>query len=227
MIRLIKTSPPDALLLNGEAWTATVLEKIAAGIDPTPTELSRYRIPAIKIALLKETNGKCAYCESKFEHIAYGDVEHISPKSLDPSRIFNWDNLTLACDVCNTNKGNNFPFGEGLIDPYVKTPSDHFRIVGPLIFGLPGDDDARLTELTLKLNRPALIERRQQKINYLREQVEVIARAPARLQSLLKENLQAEILGDQEYSAIASEYLAPYIRHNPPPVSITLGAAAP
>lgn len=211
MIKLFKSAAPEVLTLNGDAWTAVVMEKRAAGIEPTPTELSRYRNPAIKAALIIETNGKCAYCESKFEHIAYGDVEHISPKSLDPESIFKWENLTLACDICNTNKGNNFPLGNGLIDPYTKSPSDHFRVVGPLIFSVPGDDDARLTELTLKLNRAALVERRQQKINYLRDQVEVIAKAPQRLKPVLLDNLQAEIRSEQEYSAIANDYLSPYL----------------
>lgn len=211
MIKLLKSATPEVLVENGDAWTAAVMEKRAAGIEPTSTELSRYRHPAIKVALLTETNGKCAYCESKFEHIAYGDVEHISPKSLDPESIFRWENLTLACDICNTNKGNKFPRGDGLIDPYTKLPSDHFRVFGPLIFGVPGDDDARLTELTLKLNRTALVEKRQQKINYLRDQVEVIAKAPDRLKPILLDNLQAEILDEQEYAAIAKEYLTPYL----------------
>ncbi len=211
MIKLVKSPAPNVLVINGADWTASILEKRAAGLEPTQAELSRYRHPEIKAALLEETSGKCAYCESKFEHIAYGDVEHISPKSLDLESIYRWENLTLACDVCNTSKGNRFPFGEGLIDPYVKTPSDHFRVHGPLIFGAPGDDDARLTELTLKLNRAALVERRQQKINYLREQIEVMVRAPEHLKALLLDNLGVEVLGNQEYSAIAKEYLSPYL----------------
>ena len=211
MIKLFKLPSPEVLVLNGVAWTSIIMEKRAAGLEPTTTELSRYRNPAIKATLLAETNGKCAYCESKIEHVTYGDVEHISPKSLDMESIFSWDNLTLACDVCNTNKGNNFPLGDGLIDPYKKLPSSHFRVVGPFIFGVPGDDDARLTELTLKLNRTALVEMRQQKINYLRDQVEVIAKASARLRPMLLDNLQAEIQSEQEYSAVAKEYLDPYL----------------
>lgn len=211
MIKLFKTHIPEILAANAAAWTLTLKEKRAAGVEATQTELSRYRHPSIKAALLRETHGKCAYCESKIDHIAYGDIEHISPKSLDTERIFEWGNLTLACDICNTNKGSNFPFGQGLIDPYIKTPSEHFRIVGPAIFGNPGNDDARLTEATLKLNRASLLERRQQKINSLREYVEVIAKAPERLKSVLLEDLQAEISSEQEFSAIARDYLKPYL----------------
>jgi len=211
MIRLYKSAEPAILAANEAVWTAVILQKKAVGQEPTPTELSRYRHPEIKTALLEETHGKCAYCESKFEHISYGDVEHISPKSLDPGRMFKWDNLTLACDVCNTNKGNKFPDGAGLVDPYKCTPSGHFQIHGPLVFAVHGDDDARLTEETLKLNRAALVEKRQQKIYYLRDQIEVIMRAPDRLRNVLVENLKLEIHYEQEYSAIAYKYLEEFL----------------
>ena len=211
MIKLVKSKIPSVLETNEASWTKSVKDKKSAGIEPSPTELSRYRHAEIKEALLLETHGKCAYCESKFEHITYGDVEHVSPKSLDPDNMFKWSNLTLACDICNTNKGNKFPRGEGLVDPYIYEPSEHFRVVGPLIFGLPNDDNARLTEETLKLNRTALVERRQQKIHYLRSQVDVIAKAADRLKPVLLENLMLELAVDQEYSAIANEYLKPYI----------------
>lgn len=214
MIKLFKADIPEPLATNAVAWTQVLIEKRTSGIEPTPTELSRYRHPDIKSALLLETHGKCAYCESKICHITYGDIEHISPKSIDPERIFDWENLTISCDTCNTNKGNKFPFGDGLINPYIKSPSEHFRILGSAIVANPGDDDARLTEMTLKLNRVELMERRQQKINYLRALVEVIARAPSKLRPLLIEDLQTEASEEHEYSAIALNYLSPYLSHD-------------
>lgn len=211
MIRLKKLPKPDILIQNEVEWTATLIRKKTQGEAPTITEKSRYRHPEIKATLIQETYGKCAYCESKLEHVTYGDVEHISPKATELEAIFQWDNLTLACDVCNTNKGNKFPNKEGLVDPYNHDPQLRFHIVGPLIFAVPGDNDARYTEITLDLNRTALLERRKEKIKYLRDMVEAVAAASARLRPRLVEVLELETAPDQEFSALAKSYLAAYL----------------
>lgn len=203
MIKLTKLAKPDILEKNAEDWTKALLDKIASGSAPTDAEKSRYRNADIKAVLVKETNGKCAYCESKLLHVTYGDVEHIVPKSTKVDVTFEWSNLTLACDVCNTNKGDKFSHGTGFVDPYLHDPVNRFNFVGGLILAKPGDDDARLTEETLKLNRAELVDRRNQRIRYLREQVEVISRAPAHLRQVLLESLQEELHADKEYAAIA------------------------
>lgn len=203
MIKLTKLAKPDILEKNAADWTKVLLAKIASGSAPTDTEKIRYRHPDIKSVLVKETNGKCAYCESKILHVTYGDVEHIIPKSTKAAVTFEWENLTLACDVCNTNKGDKFSHGAGFVDPYVHDPATRFNFVGGLVLAKPGDDDARLTEETLKLNRAELVDRRNQRIRYLREQVEVINRASASLRPILLDSLQEELLADKEYAAIA------------------------
>lgn len=211
MIKLNKLPVPEILAQNAAAWTAILLEKRATGETATTTEKSRYRHPQIKSTLIEETYGKCAYCESKFEHITYGDVEHISPKSTELEAIFQWENLTLACDVCNTNKSDKFPGKEGLADPYDHDPEQRFHIHGPFIFAAPGDHDARYTEVILELNRTPLLERRKEKIKYLRDMVETVSVAPDKHRPALMEVLRLETAPDQEFSAIAKEYLRPYI----------------
>lgn len=211
MIKLNKMPKPNILVDKEVEWTEVLIRKKALGESPTTTEKSRYRHPEIKTALIQETSGKCAYCESKLEHITYGDVEHISPKSTELEAIFQWDNLTLACDVCNTNKGDKFPNKEGLVDPYNHDPALRFRMFGPLIFAVPGDNDARYTEITLDLNRAALLERRKEKIKYLREMVEAVAAASDRLRPRLLEVLELETAPDQEFSALAKSYLDAYL----------------
>jgi 5-methylcytosine-specific restriction endonuclease McrA len=211
MIRLAKLPKPRVLIENEVEWTTMLIRKTAAGESVSTTEKSRYRHPEIKATLIQETFGKCAYCESKLQHITYGDVEHISPKSTEPEAIFQWENLTLACDVCNTNKGDRFPNREGLVDPYNHDPQARFHIFGPFIFATPGDNDARYTELTLDLNRTALLERRNEKIKYLRDMVETVAAASERLRPRLLEVLKLETAPDQEFSALARSYLAKYL----------------
>lgn len=202
MIKLTKLQQPEILKDHAAEWTQVLLNKLAVHAKPTDSEKSKYRHPDIKKVLVQETYGKCAYCESKLTHIAYGDVEHIVPKSTKPEATFDWDNLTLACDICNTNKSDKFSHGAGFIDPYLKDPSQHFYFLGPLIYAKPGDADARLTEETLKLNRAELVERRSERIRYLRDQVEVIRHAPAHLRDILIQILNKEANADKEYAAI-------------------------
>jgi len=46
----------------------------------------------------------CSYCERRLP--ASLAVEHICPKSLNPSREVDWSNFLLACTNCNSVKGN-------------------------------------------------------------------------------------------------------------------------
>jgi uncharacterized protein (TIGR02646 family) len=77
----------------------------------------------VREALLTAQHGKCAFCESKFGHIAPGDVEHFRPKSGwrqkqgEPLQrpgyywlTYEWTNLFMACPLCNQRfKQNLFP----------------------------------------------------------------------------------------------------------------------
>jgi len=133
MIKLNKTGEPDVLLRNKASWTAEYLRQVAAGRGVSPTVAGRYRHEDIKSQLVTETSGKCAYCESKMLHVAFGDIEHIRPKSVNPDLTFEWENLTLVCSVCNNNKRDYDSPTEPLINPYIDNPSDHLRAYGPMV----------------------------------------------------------------------------------------------
>lgn len=63
-----------------------------------------------KVQLKKESNGKCAYCESNTEVVAHGDVEHFRPKSIYWWLAYTYDNYLYACQICNqVYKSDNFP----------------------------------------------------------------------------------------------------------------------
>ena len=137
---------------------------------------------------------KCAYCESHVEDIKRGDIEHFRPKmnakdsegttSLEHYSwlAYDWDNLYLACKVCNHAKRNSFPVEEGrskidsnltvrelrskekayLIDPCYNLGSQH------LIYDMNGRVRARegrargLVHIqTLDLNRSSLVTARR------------------------------------------------------------------
>src|SRR5262245_19740131 len=132
MIRLTKGRIPDILDRKSAEWTE---ELLAAG-KGGKAKPARYGHRDIKAALVEETNGKCAYCESKLLHIAYGDVEHIIAKAVDPSRAYEWVNLTIACDKCNTNKGDK----EDIVDPYRDDPAAALDFAGPWVAAAIGSD---------------------------------------------------------------------------------------
>ena len=75
---------------------------------------------ALKKCLKDYFFGKCAYCESVFDHVAWGDVEHYRPKrgvTEDKEHPgYYWlayctNNLMPTCQLCNQGKGkrNHFP----------------------------------------------------------------------------------------------------------------------
>lgn len=105
MIRLAKGEEPQILRDNRENWTTELLAAVAADDkNEIKKKTKRYNHPDVKDALKRETSEKCAYCEAKITVVAHGDIEHVSPKSLDRTLTFVWENLTFACQICNQKK---------------------------------------------------------------------------------------------------------------------------
>ena len=202
MISITKGAIPAVLAANAAAWTANLIGKLNNGPPPTKTDKGRYNHEEIKAALLQETRGKCAYCESKLRHVTYGDIEHVVPKSTDPNLWFEWQNLTIACDVCNTNKGSH----DGLIDPYTVDPSVHLWVIGEFVWPAPGSDLGIVAERTLGLNRADLLDRRRDRLKDLIALLGVIARVQdPQAKKVLQGDFLQEIESDKEYAALARE----------------------
>lgn len=209
MIKLEKGVEPAILSKKGDQWTRAVLSRIAAGETPTRTEKSRYNHPEIKDALIAETHGKCAYCESTFRHVTYGDIEHVVPKSSEPSRWFDWANLTIACDVCNTNKGKARVDEQNFIDAYDVDPEQFFWHIGSMVQARPGCDNALLTERMLELNRVDLLERRGERIAHLMRMLDVVERCESQdVKDLLWQEFASEARAYNEYAALSRSILA-------------------
>jgi hypothetical protein len=97
-----------------------------------------YAHETVKAALKECQHDKCAFCESKVSHIAYGDVEHFRPKKgylqEDGDELqrpgyywlaYEWTNLLFCCQICNQrHKRNLFP----LTDPSQRATSHHDEI---------------------------------------------------------------------------------------------------
>lgn len=200
MIRLTKSGIPKVLELNAAKWTEIVLEKIRDSIELAKAEKSRYNHADIKEAIVAETSGKCAYCESMVRHVTYGDIEHITPKTSSPELWFEWSNLTLACDVCNTKKGDDVE----MIDPYSTDPEQRLVFFGAMVWPVPGDEQADLTIRALDLNRSELIGKRKERIEYLMALKNSAAKTKDEaLRRLLQEDFNFELADQKEYAALS------------------------
>jgi len=162
---------------------------------------------------ITETHGKCAYCESKIRHIASGDIEHIVPKSRVPDKAFEWENLTLACDVCNGNKGDSFNADANapendLIDPYVDDPIEHFAFFREVIVPRTDSQRAYVTNSILKLSRGELVERRRERMEFIDGLLRNYANSDPKYKSMLLDDLMINHLKDSdEYSASCNAYI--------------------
>lgn len=89
MIRVRKpTEPPEVLRTKGtrarRALNSTYSRaprSYEKGTRSFEFDSAIYAHETVKQALLEAQHGKCAFCESKFAHISYGDVEHFRPKA--------------------------------------------------------------------------------------------------------------------------------------------------
>ena len=217
MILLHKGGEPKVLQDNATAWTAELVTAYVGGGKPTDAQSTRYRHSDVKDAIIAETHGKCAYCETKVIHSQPGDIEHIFPKSLDRTKTFEWSNLTLACRTCNANKSNRDPLAEHIIDPYIIDPTDHLVFLGPLVAS-SGTVAGTNTSAILELHRASLTEDRQnliQKHLLVYEQVSRPDLPVVVRKAIYEEFVAKETASSAEYSAMNKAMVATMLAHVP------------
>tara|TARA_R100000935_G_scaffold56635_2_gene88789 strand:- start:107 stop:763 length:657 start_codon:yes stop_codon:yes gene_type:complete len=206
MIKLVKFDQPVVLIENEVRWTEELLAAIETGDKKViGAKKKRYNHKDVKSRLKEETNGKCAYCESKVSHVAHGDIEHVTPKSVEPRRTFEWQNLTFACQICNQNKSSL----DGIIDPYNEEPSDSLEFWGHFLRGT--NERGRYTRLMLELDRSDLIEQRALVLKRYADAVESIRNAAnGKVRELLFMSLLMDVDQNQaEYIAMLKKMLEP------------------
>lgn len=206
MIRIERGSEPPVLQANRASWTEEYA-KLRAGEAGVPAVAeTRYRHPEIKAAVIRDSHGKCVYCESRPTAVAPGDVEHVEPKSQRPDRVVDWENLVFSCPKCNTAKGGFYNPDQPLIDPYVVDPHTHLRFDGPMV--IDTTTRGELTMIRLRLNRPELLQRRAERLEELRRLVRRWRQMdPGELKNELGRLLLEEADGDKEYAAATREFL--------------------
>ncbi len=132
---------PQVLSTKGKNKRRTLCASYTRGkrdFDFDESDKNIYGHKTVKETLIKAQHGKCFLCESVITHIDYGDVEHFRPKAAycqteenalcKPGYywlVYDWDNLFLACKLCNQRyKKNLFP----LANPANRAMSHHANI---------------------------------------------------------------------------------------------------
>lgn len=131
MIRVRKPAEPPKVLRTRGAQARRALSTAYSraarsyqrGTKSFEFDSGLYSHETVKQALIQAQHGKCAFCESKFAHIDFGDVEHFRPKAGwrheegEPLQrpgyywlAYEWTNLFVSCTLCNQQfKRNLFP----------------------------------------------------------------------------------------------------------------------
>ena len=193
MIRLTKGAQPAVLQRNATRWLEDLLQAIQLGDERLVRNTTRrYNHPEIKGALKQETYKKCAYCESFVPHVAHGDIEHVTPKSLQRELTFEWTNLTFACQICNQLKSTT----DDVVDPYNVDPINHIFFFGHIARGR--SRSGLKTISSVSINRPELIEHRQRALTRFSAMFErVILETDDLCQDALIQEIEHLILVDE------------------------------
>jgi uncharacterized protein (TIGR02646 family) len=207
LIRLVKLPEPKVLVENRERWT----EEYAAykrGEDVPKAAARRYADPAIQEALKLETTRKCAYCESRIEHIDYPHIEHISPKTARPDLVCDWLNLTLACTKCNVAKGDYYEPDCELVNPYRDEIDDHLIFAGAHVYHR-SSERGLVTVDQVDLNRSELVARRKEAIEaYTRIRDLIASSPPGPVREVLEAQRRDLLAGESEYLATTNAFHA-------------------
>lgn len=201
-----KLPEPGILIEKKEEW------KSALSVDPSDTNKNRYRHPEIKQTIRTETFDKCVYCESKIGHNCPGDIEHKIPKAKRPNLIFDWGNMTHACNECNRRKGEYYDPDCMFLDPNTDDVENLVHHVGPLVFNRPGDERSEVTVRILQLNslrdRPKLIDRKMERIENIKNLLELIAKTKnPTLKSFYRQELVENCEISSEYSGMVKTFV--------------------
>ncbi|MFY4776143.1 HNH endonuclease [Metabacillus sp. RGM 3146] len=212
MISLHKKEKPNILKEKEEAWTNLLLSYVKEKQKIPPSLSKNYRHPDIKKALLSETHGKCAYCESRITHIDYGDIEHILPKSKNPELTFAWDNFTISCRKCNQSKADYDDKNLPLLNPYKDFPEQEIFFLGPIPFANPKNDRALISLKRLKLDRMELIEKRSE---FIEQTLSPLVQLYEKTQNeVVKKEIKQDILAlkepASEFSSMSKQILEKY-----------------
>jgi uncharacterized protein (TIGR02646 family) len=135
---MIRVNKKFAEVPKGLRSKLAVKKQKALMIDGNTHKFSTnyYGHKSVRQALEKIYYRKCAYCEGKFEDGFTLQVEHYRPKNKikDDTQhggyywlTYEWSNLLLSCQDCNSKKSNKFPIA-GVRVNYPQADNQQWRV---------------------------------------------------------------------------------------------------
>ena len=158
MKNVARSKMPESLAADAPQWQAELLRWVRAHPNArVPAALiGRYAQEDVRDALRRMYRNQCCYCEGRIKDVSYDHIEHRRPKSTFPDAAFDWDNLHLACQKCNIEKGNKWRASAPILDAVVDRPlEDHLTYrVGELgVLRWPKSERGSTTVEHTNLNR--------------------------------------------------------------------------
>lgn len=110
MRKIDRPPAPDFLKNNYKKWGREYKKSKDKGIA---FKWKSYKGKPVNIPLCRElektTDNHCSFCDSYPLGIsAHQTIEHFRPKTLYPGLTYVWHNLFLACNVCQSSKGEKY-----------------------------------------------------------------------------------------------------------------------
>lgn len=211
MRRITKLTPNKEISDYVEESINLAQPYLDRGEEIPSSVLSRYNYGPLKDIIVRETSGKCVYCESKILMNQPGELDHMVPKSKfisdkDANGIYNYSNLTLSCNICNNTKkslGTNYP----LLSPYTNKPERHIYFVGPMIFHHTPEGRKLILSLNLDQRDDLVtnLRRRLREIDILIKDLE--RERDEEIKTIIRRRLKRESLKDKEYSLAVFNFL--------------------
>ena len=165
MRKVTRPAIPESLLQNADRWQQELTDALEAQEQDHSLIRkcqNRYRQDDIREALEEMYGGLCCYCESKTGIADFSHIEHRKPKNKYPKLTFDWDNLHLACPVCNRSKGTKWDDCYPILDSSQDKIPEHlsYRIGGGGAKRWPESCRGKTTIDHAKLNRQKLVDAR-------------------------------------------------------------------
>lgn len=220
MIRVTRGDIPESLEKNGRRWTEELLQKIAFYgdyRDVPDTYKTRYRRHEdIKQKLDEMYNGKCCYCESGIGVgvTSYGRVEHLRPKSRFYNLTYDWCNLHWCCEICNTEKSDQWDSEYPILDPTVDEVEMHL-VFNPYTYEVVARNDSQRAKTTIdhtSLNRPGLKKARELVLNRVLQSLHECKYDQDDIQIKLRKIMMIDKDDPMEYSAFIRMVLQTFLR---------------
>jgi hypothetical protein len=214
MIQVSRGDPPPGFASRSSNWNQKFNAARAANSNASASKFWTRIRPEIRhdgLELFHRFNRKCAFCESKVEHISRPHIEHYRPKGRKEfeSIMFEWSNWLSSCGRCNEKKWKHFPFTDGvpsLIDPSSENAGMHLKFVGAEAIGLTarGEETIRM----LGLDRLPLRNERKSWLNRVDVLLLLAITAENSIKTEVREHLIWMMQPDAPYTAVTRNYLA-------------------